>query len=95
MHRNPRILFTWLFAGILFSGTIAGAPVSNMTSAYNEIRWESGLAMRRLGKDCIFLQYRGEPHHLKQCGKRRASGRMDPGRDPLQGGITCSMKANH
>ena len=21
------------------------------------------LAMRRLGKDCIFLQYRGEPHH--------------------------------
>ena len=24
---------------------------------------EMYLAMRRLGKDCIFLQYRGEPHH--------------------------------
>ena len=24
------------------------------------------LALRRLGKDCIFLQYRGEPHHLKK-----------------------------
>jgi len=24
------------------------------------------LAMRRLGKDCIFLQYRGEPHHLRK-----------------------------
>ncbi len=31
------------------------------------VPWEQGielyLAMRRLGKDCIFLQYRGEPHH--------------------------------
>ncbi len=24
------------------------------------------LALRRLGKDCIFLQYRGEPHHLRK-----------------------------
>jgi Prolyl oligopeptidase family len=111
----------------LFAAAIAGAPVSNMTSAYNGIRWESGLArqfqyeksqsrigaslleaphlyienspvffadrintplliqfgdedgavpwyqgielyltMRRLDKDCIFLQYNGEPHHLKK-----------------------------
>ncbi|TKJ32533.1 hypothetical protein CEE39_05260 [bacterium (candidate division B38) B3_B38] len=111
----------------IFAAAIAGAPVSNMTSAYSGIRWESGmarqfqyertqsriggslweyperyienspvffadrintplliefgdedgavpwyqgielyLAMRRLGKDCIFLQYRGEPHHLKK-----------------------------
>jgi len=108
----------------IFAAAIAGAPVSNMTSAYSGIRWGSGLArqfqyeksqsriggslwefperyienspvffapriqtpllimfgdddgavpwyqgielylaMRRLGKDCIFLQYRGEPHH--------------------------------
>lgn len=108
----------------IFSAAVAGAAVSNMTSAYNGIRWESGiarqfqyekdqsriggslweypelfienspvffanriktplllefgdedgavpwyqgielyLAMRRLGKDCILLQYRGEPHH--------------------------------
>jgi dipeptidyl aminopeptidase/acylaminoacyl peptidase len=111
----------------IFSAAVAGAPVSNMTSAYSGIRWESGLArqmqyekqqsriggslweyperyienspvffadriqtplliefgdedgavpwyqgielylaMRRLGKDCIFLQYRGEPHHLRK-----------------------------
>jgi len=111
----------------LFACAIAGAPVSNMTSAYSGIRWGSGLArqfqyeksqsriggslweardkyienspvffadrietplliefgdedeavpwyqgielymaMRRLEKDCIFLQYRGEPHHLKK-----------------------------
>ncbi len=108
----------------IFKCAVAGAPVSNMTSAYSGIRWESGmarqfqyeqsqsrigatlwerrdlyidnspvffadrintplliifgdedgavpwyqgielyLAMRRLGKDCVFLQYRGEPHH--------------------------------
>lgn len=108
----------------IFRAAIAGAAVANMTSAYNGIRWESGLArqfqyekdqsrigvslwqapqryienspvffadriqtplllmfgdedgavpweqgielylaMRRLGKDCIFLEYRGEPHH--------------------------------
>ena len=108
----------------LFKAAIAGAPVSNMTSAYSGIRWGSGLArqfqyergqsrigpsmfenldlylqnspvfyadkiktplllmhgdrdeavpweqsielylaMRRLGKDVIFLQYRDEPHH--------------------------------
>jgi len=107
----------------IFCCAIAGAPVSNMTSAYSGIRWESGLArqfqyeqsqsriggslwetperyienspvffadrvhtpllvmfgdedgavpwyqgielylaMRRLGKECIFLEYRGEPH---------------------------------
>ena len=28
------------------------------------------LAMRRLGKDCVFLQYRGEPHHLKQYANK-------------------------
>ncbi|MBN1302166.1 MAG: S9 family peptidase [Melioribacteraceae bacterium] len=110
-----------------FACAIAGAPVSNMTSAYSGIRWGTGLArqfqyeksqsrigatlwekpdlyiknspvffadkintplliqfgdeddavpwyqgielylaMRRLGKDCIFLQYNGEPHHLKK-----------------------------
>ncbi|HEX9901645.1 MAG TPA: prolyl oligopeptidase family serine peptidase [Acidobacteriota bacterium] len=108
----------------IFACAIAGAAVSNMTSAYSGIRWESGmarqfqyekdqsriggnlwekredflansavfaadrirtplllmhgdedgavpwyqsielyLALRRLGKECIFLQYRGEPHH--------------------------------
>ncbi|MGF1584125.1 MAG: alpha/beta hydrolase family protein [Bacteroidales bacterium] len=108
----------------IFKAAIAGAPVSNMTSAYGGIRWGSGLArqfqyetgqsrigysifeqpdlyiensplfyadnintpmlimhgdvdeavpweqsielylaMRRAGKDVIFLQYRGEPHH--------------------------------
>lgn len=108
----------------LFKAAIAGAPVSNMTSAYSGIRWGTGLArqfqyergqsrigpsmfenldlylenspvffaekiktplllmhgdkdeavpweqsiemylaMRRLGKDVIFLQYRDEPHH--------------------------------
>ncbi len=111
----------------IFAAAIAGAPVSNMTSAYGGIRWESGLArqfqyektqsriggslweyperyiensplffadriqtpllimagdddgavpwyqsiemylaMRRLGKNCIFLEYRGEPHHLQK-----------------------------
>ena len=111
----------------IFSAAVAGAPVSNMTSAYSGIRWGSGLArqmqyeqqqsriggslweyperyienspvffadriqaplliqfgdedgavpwyqgielylaMRRLQKDCIFLQYRGEPHHLRK-----------------------------
>jgi dipeptidyl aminopeptidase/acylaminoacyl peptidase len=111
----------------IFACAVAGAPVSNMTSAYSGIRWESGLArqmqyeqqqsriggslwefperyvenspvffadrintplliqfgdqdgavpwyqgielylaMRRLEKDCVFLQYREEPHHLKK-----------------------------
>lgn len=111
----------------IFACAVAGAPVSNMTSAYSGIRWGSGLArqfqyeksqsriggslweyperyienspvffadrirtpllimfgdedgavpwyqgielylaMRRLEKDCIFLQYRGEPHHLQK-----------------------------
>ena len=111
----------------LFKAAVAGAPVSNMTSAYSGIRWGSGLArqfqyeqsqsriggslwearhlyienspvfyadridtplliqfgdqdqavpwtqgielylaMRRLGKDVVFLQYEGEPHHLQQ-----------------------------
>ncbi len=115
----------------IFTCAIAGAPVSNMTSAYSGIRWESGMArqfqyektqsriggslwetrdkyienspvffadrintplliqfgdedgavpwyqgielylsMRRLGKDCIFLQYRGEPHHLKKYANK-------------------------
>ncbi|NOX38736.1 MAG: S9 family peptidase [Calditrichaeota bacterium] len=115
----------------LFKCAIAGAPVSNMTSAYSGIRWGSGLArqfqyeisqsriggslweyperyylnspvffadriqtpllimfgdedeavpwyqgielylaMRRLGKTCVFLQYRGEGHHLKQYANK-------------------------
>jgi dipeptidyl aminopeptidase/acylaminoacyl peptidase len=115
----------------IFAAAVAGAPVSNMTSAYGGIRWESGLArqfqyeetqsriggslweyperfiensplffadriqtplllmhgdddgavpwyqsiemylaMRRLGKDCIFLQYRGEPHHPQKYGNK-------------------------
>ena len=115
----------------IFAAAIAGAPVSNMTSAYSGIRWGSGLArqfqyeqsqsriggslwelpelyienspvfyadrintpllimfgdedtavpweqgiemylaMRRLGKDAVFLQYRGEPHHLQEYPNR-------------------------
>jgi len=111
----------------VFACAVAGAPVSNMTSAYGGIRWGSGMsrqfqyektqsrigaslwdrrdlyidnspvffadrietplliqfgdedgavpwyqgielymAMRRLNKECVFLQYRGEPHHLQQ-----------------------------
>jgi dipeptidyl aminopeptidase/acylaminoacyl peptidase len=111
----------------IFAAAVAGAPVSNMTSAYSGIRWGTGLARqfqyeksqsriggslwekpelyienspvffadrietplliqfgdedgavpwyqgielylacRRLGKNCIMLQYRGEPHHLKK-----------------------------
>ncbi len=115
----------------IFKAAIAGAPVSNMTSAYSGIRWETGLArqfqyersqsrlggslwevperyienspvffadrietplltmfgdedgavpwyqgielylaMRRLGKDVIFLQYRGEGHHPKKYANK-------------------------
>ena len=115
----------------IFAAAVAGAPVSNMTSAYSGIRWETGLARqfqyeqsqsriggslwetpelyienspvffadrintplliqfgdedgavpwyqgielylacRRLDKDCIMLQYRGEPHHLKQYANK-------------------------
>ncbi len=115
----------------IFSCAIAGAPVSNMTSAYSGIRWQSGLArqfqyektqsriggslwespelyienspvffadriqtpllimfgdedgavpwyqgielylaMRRLEKDCVFLQYRGEPHHPQKYANK-------------------------
>ncbi len=115
----------------IFAAAVAGAPVSNMTSAYSGIRWGSGmarqfqyentqsriggslweyperyienspvffadkihtplltmfgdedgavpwyqgielyLAMRRLGKDAIFLQYRGEPHHPQKYGNK-------------------------
>lgn len=111
----------------IFAAAVAGAPVSNMTSAYSGIRlgsglarqfqyeqsqsriggslwedrdlyienspvffadrietpmliqfgdkdeavpWQQGielyLAMRRLDKDVVFLQYRDEPHHLKK-----------------------------
>jgi dipeptidyl aminopeptidase/acylaminoacyl peptidase len=111
----------------IFACAIAGAPVTNMTSAYSGIRWGTGLArqfqyekwqsriggslwearekyienspvffadnintplliqhgdedeavpwyqsiemylaMRRLGKESIFLHYKGEPHHLKK-----------------------------
>jgi dipeptidyl aminopeptidase/acylaminoacyl peptidase len=38
------------------------------------VPWEQGielyLAMRRLVKDCIFLQYRGEPHHPQKFANR-------------------------
>jgi dipeptidyl aminopeptidase/acylaminoacyl peptidase len=115
----------------IFAAAVAGAPVSNMTSAYGGIRWGSGLArqfqyektqsriggslweyperyiensplffadriqtplllmagdeddavpwyqsiemylaMRRLGKDCIFLEYRGEPHHPQKYANK-------------------------
>lgn len=115
----------------IFDAAIAGAPVSNMTSAYSGIRWGSGLArqfqyeqtqsriggslweyperyienspvfyadrintpmlmmfgdadtavpwyqgiemylaMRRLDKDAVFLQYRDEPHHLQKYANR-------------------------
>ena len=115
----------------LFVAAAAGAPVSNMTSAYGGIRYGSGLArqfqyeqsqsrlgvslwegrdryiensplfyadrigtplliqfgdedeavpwtqgielylaMRRLGKPAWFLQYRGEPHHLKRYANK-------------------------
>jgi len=111
----------------IFAAAVAGAPVSNMTSAYGGIRlgqglarqfqyetgqsrigatlwerrdlyiensplffadrintplliefgdsdeavpWQQGielyLALRRLDKDVVFLQYHGEPHHLKK-----------------------------
>ena len=116
----------------LFTCSTAGAPVSNMTSAYSGIRWGTGLArqfqyeksqsriggnlweardkyienspvffadrietpllimfgdvddavpwyqgielylaMRRLGKDCVFLQYWNEPHHPKKYANKR------------------------
>ncbi|WP_246043126.1 alpha/beta hydrolase family protein [Fodinibius saliphilus] len=115
----------------IFDAAIAGAPVSNMTSAYSGIRWGSGLArqfqyeqtqsriggslweyperyienspvfyadrintpllmmfgdedtavpwyqgiemylaMRRLDKDAVFLQYRDEPHHLQKYANK-------------------------
>ncbi len=115
----------------LFAAAIVGAPVSNMTSAYNGIRWGTGLArqfqyeqqqsrigktmweardlyienspvffadriktptlimfgdeddavpwyqgielylaMRRLNKDVIFLQYHGEPHHPQRYANK-------------------------
>jgi dipeptidyl aminopeptidase/acylaminoacyl peptidase len=115
----------------MFAAAIAGAPVSNMTSAYSGIRWKSGLArqfqyeksqsrigkslwetpdlyiknspvffanriktplliqfgdkdgavpwsqgielylaMRRLDKNCLFLQYNDEPHHLKKYANK-------------------------
>jgi dipeptidyl aminopeptidase/acylaminoacyl peptidase len=115
----------------LFAAAIVGAPVSNMTSAYNGIRWGTGLsrqfqyeqqqsrigrtmweardlyienspvffadriktptlimfgdeddavpwyqgielylAMRRLDKDVIFLQYHGEPHHPQRYANK-------------------------
>jgi dipeptidyl aminopeptidase/acylaminoacyl peptidase len=115
----------------IFACAVAGAPVSNMTSAYSGIRWGAGvarqfqyeqgqsriggslweyperyienspvffadriktptliqhgdadeavpwyqsiemyLAMRRLGKDAVFLQYRGEPHHLQKYANK-------------------------
>ena len=115
----------------IFAAAVAGAPVSNMTSAYSGIRWGTGLARqfqyeksqsriggslweyperyienspvffadrintplliefgdedeavpwyqgielylacRRLDKNCIMLQYRGEPHHLKKYANK-------------------------
>ncbi len=115
----------------MFAAAVAGAPVSNMTSAYGGIRYGTGLArqfqyertqsrlgaslwqgrdlyiensplfyadrietplllqfgdadeavpwtqgvelylaLRRLDKESIFLQYRGEPHHLQQYANK-------------------------
>ena len=115
----------------IFAAAIAGAPVSNMTSAYGGIRWGSGLArqfqyeqtqsrlgvslwenrapyiensplfyadriqtpilfqhgdadeavpwyqsielylaLRRLDKEAVFLQYHDEPHHLRKLANR-------------------------
>jgi len=115
----------------MFACAVAGAPVSNMTSAYSGIRWGSGLArqmqyeqsqsrigaslwerrdlyienspvffadrihtpllimfgdkddavpwyqgielylaMRRLRKDCVFLEYRDEPHHPQKYANK-------------------------
>jgi dipeptidyl aminopeptidase/acylaminoacyl peptidase len=115
----------------IFACAVAGAPVTNMTSAYSGIRWQSGLArqfqyeksqsrigatlweapwryienspvffadkirtptlimfgdvdgavpwyqgiefylaLRRLGKDCVFLQYRNEPHHPQRYANK-------------------------
>jgi dipeptidyl aminopeptidase/acylaminoacyl peptidase len=115
----------------MFSAAVAGAPVSNLTSAYNAVRgrsglsrqyhyeksqgrmgkslwegpdlyiensplfsadkiktplliefgdndgvvpWEQGLelylALRRLNKACIFLQYNNESHHLRGYGNK-------------------------
>ncbi len=115
----------------IFAAAVAGAPVSNMTSAYGGIRWGSGLArqfqyektqsrlgvslwenrhpyvensplffadrintpllfqhgdadeavpwyqsielylaLRRLGKESVFLQYHDEPHHLQKLPNR-------------------------
>ncbi len=115
----------------IFAAAVAGAPVSNMTSAYGGIRWGSGLArqfqyemgqsrlsgslwearqdyiensplfyadrmntpllimhgdedeavpwyqsieyylaLRRNGKNAIFLQYRGEPHHPREYANK-------------------------
>jgi len=38
------------------------------------VPWQQGielyLAMRRLGKDCVFLQYRGEPHHPQKYANK-------------------------
>jgi dipeptidyl aminopeptidase/acylaminoacyl peptidase len=38
------------------------------------VPWEQSielyLAMRRLGKDCVFLQYRGEPHHPQKLANK-------------------------
>ena len=115
----------------IFKAAVAGAPVSNMTSAYGGIRWGSGLArqfqyeqgqsrlganlweardryidnsplffadrietplllmhgdeddavpwyqsielylaLRRLGKEAVFLHYRGEPHHPRKYANK-------------------------
>jgi dipeptidyl aminopeptidase/acylaminoacyl peptidase len=115
----------------IFAAAVAGAPVSNMTSAYGGIRWGTGLArqfqyeqgqsrlsgslwearadyiensplffadyvetplvimhgdedeavpwyqsiefylaLRRLGKQAVFLQYRGEPHHPRKYANK-------------------------
>jgi dipeptidyl aminopeptidase/acylaminoacyl peptidase len=38
------------------------------------VPWQQGielyLALRRLGKECHMLQYRGEPHHLKKYANK-------------------------
>jgi hypothetical protein len=34
----------WIYGINMFAAASAGAPVSNMTSAYGGIRWQSGLS---------------------------------------------------
>ena len=59
----------------IFKAAGAGAPVSNMTSAYEGIEMFS--ALRRLGSPVWMLQYRGEGHNLtRRSNKKDLTVRM-------------------